>query len=173
MNQLTLAKNFSSKTTAQIIGEIERSIKPCLSEPIDANLPFGTRRYPQQGFALGGTACTTPLFQEAMLRVANEEDVDVIISRHGSFPEALNPVVWDVAFRLDREPLLLTDLLLYVDGVDDYWLIPSGVGASVRIARDGLHLSTELPFDTWTERCDGLCEAAKRIVKVTRSGLGC
>lgn len=172
MNQPTLTQNLCSKTTAQIIEEIERSIKPCLSQPIDTELPPGTRRYPQQAFALGGTPCTTPLFHDAMLSVAIGQDVDVIISRHGSFPETLNPVVWDVAFRLDREPLLLTDLLLYVDGVDDYWLIPSGVGASVRIARDGLHLSTELPFDTWTERCDGLCEAAKRIVKATRSGLG-
>jgi hypothetical protein len=63
---------------------------------------------------------------------------------------------------------MLADLVLYVQGVDDYWLVPSKVGPSLRIGRDGLGLRCEPPFTTGNERCTVVCEAAKRIVKATR-----
>ena len=44
-------------------------------------------------------------------------------------------------------------------------------GLSLRIGRDGVHMLADGPFTTWYERCTGVCEAAKRIVKATRPGL--
>jgi hypothetical protein len=126
---------------------------------------------PEQQLVIAGTVCTVPLFREAMVQVARRRNVDVILARHDTYPELLSAVLWDAAVRVGGDPLMMTDLVLYVEGVDDYWLVPSKVGPSLRIGRDGLHLLCEPPFTTWNERCTGVCEAAKRIVKATRPGL--
>ena len=36
------------------------------------------------------------------------------------------------------------------------------------MAADGLHIEAEPDFVTWQERCDGVCRAAKEIIKATR-----
>jgi len=134
-------------------------------------LPAGARLLPEQQLAIAGTVCTMSFFQEASERAARRFDVDVILARHDSYPELLSAVPWDAAVRVSGDPLMLTDLVLYTRGVDDDWLVPSKVGPSLRIGRDDLHLLCEPPFLTWDERCTGVCEAAKRIVKATRPGL--
>lgn len=105
-----------------------------------------------------------------MVQLACRRNVDVILARHDTYPELLSAVLWDAAVRVGGDPLMLTDLVLYVQGLDDFWLVPSKVGPSLRIGRDGLHLLCEPPFTTWSQRCTGVCEAAKRIVKATRPG---
>lgn len=161
-----------SRSTAAIIELVQRSVRPAISEPVTAGLPAGAKLLPEQQLAIAGTVCTVSFFQEKMQRAASRYDIDVILARHDSYPELLSAVLWDAAVRVGGEPLMLTDLLLYVEGVDDYWLVPSKAGPSLRIGRDGLHLLCEPPFTTWNERCTGVCEAAKRIVKATRPGLG-
>ncbi len=160
-----------SRPTAAIVDLLQRSMSADISEPITAGLPAGARLLPEQQLAIAGTVCTVSFFQQAMEQVAHRRDVDVILARHDSYPELLSAVLWDAAVRVSGDPLTLTDLVLYVQGVDDYWLVPSKVGPSLRIGRDGLHLLCEPPFTTWNERCTGVCEAAKRIVKATRPGL--
>jgi hypothetical protein len=160
-----------SRPTGAIIDLIQRSLRSAFAEPVTAGLPAGARLLPEQQLAIAGTVCTMSFFQEAMERAARRFDVDVILARHDSYPELLSAVLWDAAVRVSGDPLMLTDLVLYVQGVDDYWLVPSKVGPSLRIGRDGLHLLCEPPFTTWNERCTGVCEAAKRIVKATRPGL--
>jgi hypothetical protein len=160
-----------SRPTATIIDLIQRSMEPGITEPVTAGLPAGARGLPEQQLVIAGTVCTVPLFREAMVQVARRRNVDVILARHDTYPELLSAVLWDAAVRVGGDPLMLTDLVLYVEGVDDYWLVPSKVGPSLRIGRDGLHLLCEPPFTTWSQRSTGVCEAAKRIVKAIRPGL--
>ena len=157
--------------TKAIIDLIHRNLKPGVTEPITAGLPAGATLLPDQQLAIGGTVCTVPLFREAMEKVARGRNIDVILARHDTYPELLSAVLWDATVRVNGYLLTLIDLVLYVQGLDDYWLVPSKVGPSLRISRHGLHLVCEPPFTTWNERCTGVCEAAKRIVKAARPGL--
>lgn len=161
----------ATRPTTAIVDLVQRSFRPGTVNPITAGLPAGAKLLPEQQLVIAGSVCTVPFFREAMQRVAQRQDVDVILARHDTYPELLSAVLWDAAVRAGGDVLMLTDLVLYVQGVDDYWLVPSGAGCSLRIGRDGLHLRPEMPFNTWTERCSGVCEAAKRIVKATRPGL--
>lgn len=161
-----------SRSTTAIIDLVQRSIGNTTHRVIANGLPVGSRVLEQQQLAVGGTVCTVPLFREAMEHVARKENVDVIIARHDTYPELLSAVVWDAALRISGHIQMQTDLVLFVRGADDYWLVPSGTGASLWLAPDGLRLFCEPPFSTWEERCAGVCEAAKRIVKATRPGLG-
>lgn len=142
-----------------------------LQRPIAGGLPAGARHLQQQKLALAGTVCTVPFFRDAMVKVAQAEDIDVVVARHDTYPESLSAVLWDAAIRVSDYVLVLSDLLLFVRGADDYWLIPSKSGLSLWFAPDGIHVFAEEPFNTWDERCAGLCEAAKRIIKATRPGL--
>ena len=85
----------------------------------------------EQQLAIAGTVCTVSLFQETMEQAARRYDIDVILARHDSYPELLCAVLWDAAIRVGGDPLMLTDLVLYVQGIDDYWLVPSKVGTLV------------------------------------------
>lgn len=161
-----------SRSTTAIIDLLHRSMDSSTSYiALTSGLPAGARLLPQQQLALGGTVCTVPFFHDAMEKVAREKNVDVVIARHDTYPELLNAVVWDAALRVSGQNLLLTDLLLFVRGADDYWLVPSKSGLSLWFAPDGLHMFSDEPFTTWEERCTGVCEAAKRIIKATRPGL--
>jgi hypothetical protein len=160
-----------SRPTAAIIDLVERSLAPDFSQTVTAGLPAGAKLLSQQQLAIAGTVCTVPLFRDAMEKAARKENVDVILARHDSYPELFSCVLWDAAVRVSGDVLMLPDLILYVEGMDDYWLVPSKVGPSLRISRDGLHLFAEAPFVTWNQRCTGVCEAARRIVKATRPGL--
>lgn len=162
----------SSRSTTAILDLLHRSMASSTSYlAITGGLPAGARLLRQQQLALAGTVCTVPFFRDAMENVAREKNVDVIIARHDTYPELLSAVVWDAALRVSGHILMLTDLLLFVRGADDYWLVPSKSGLSLRFAPDGVHMFSDEPFATWEERCTGVCEAAKRIVKATRPGL--
>lgn len=92
---------------------------------------------------------------------------DVLLARHGLHPEVLDPVLWDAVIWSGDQTIMLPDLILY-SGNGDHWLVPSRKGAHVRMAADGLHIEAEPDFVTWQERCDGVCRAAKEIIKATR-----
>jgi hypothetical protein len=161
-----------SRSTTAILDLLHRSMASSTSYlAITGGLPAGARLLPQQQLALGGTVCTVPLFRDAMEKVAREKSVDVVVARHDTYPELLSAVVWDAALRVSGHILTLTNLLLFVRDSDDYWLVPSKTGLSLRFAADGVHMFSDEPFSTWDERCTGVCEAAKRIIKATRPGL--
>lgn len=160
-----------SRPTAAITNLVQRSLGNVMSEPVTAGLPAGAKLLPQQQLAIAGTVCTVPLFRDVMEEVARTKNVDVILARHDTYPELLSAVMWDAALRVSGHILMLTDLVLFARGVDDYWLVPSKPGLSLRIGRDGVHMLADGPFTTWYERCTGVCEAAKRIVKAARPGL--
>lgn len=159
-----------SRFTTAILDLVQQPIAPAEVRPIGCGLPAGSRLLPQQQLALAGTVCTLPLFNEAMLRAVETEKVDALLARHGTFPEVLDPVLWDAAIRIGGNLVQLENLILYTDSAENYWLVPSRPGPFVRLAVDGLHLECEPPFITWSERCDGVCRAAKRIIQVTRAG---
>ena len=162
--------NTPSRFTTAILDLVQELIAPAEVRAIGCGLPAGSRLLPQQQLALAGTVCTVTLFTEAMLRAVEREKVDALLARHGTFPEVLDAVLWDAAIRVGVTMVQLEDLILYADTAENYWLVPSRPAPFVRLAADGLHLECEPPFVTWSERCDGVCRAAKRIIQVTRTG---
>lgn len=160
-----------SRSSTAITGLLQRSMGSTSHAAITGGLPAGARLFPQQQLALAGTVCRVPFFRDAMENVARDKNVDVILARHDTYPELLGAVMWDAALRVSGHILMLTDLLLFVRGADDYWLVPSKTGLSLWFAPDGVHMFSDEPFSTSDERCTGVCEAAKRITKATRPGL--
>lgn len=165
--------NVPSRFTSAILDLVQGAIAPATVQPAGWGLPADARFLPQQQLALAGTVCTVPLFKEVMARVVERQNADVVLARHGTFPEVLDPVLWDIAVRVGGALVELDSLVLYAEDPSNYWLVPTRPGPYVRLAADGLHLECEPPFVTWSERCDGVCRAAKQIIHVTRrNGVG-
>lgn len=139
---------------------------------ITAGLPAGSRLWDQAGVIVGGTPCMVPLFTDAMTRNAETTGCDVLVARHGAYPEILNPVLWDAVVWAGRLLVPLTDYLLYVEEGEDLWLVPSNVGPYLRLTSTALHLENDPPFITWHQRCEGVCLGAKRIIRATRPDRG-
>lgn len=161
-----------SRTTTAILNLVQGPLAPSSVLDVGCGLPAGSRHLPEQRLVLAGTVCTVPLFSEAMLGAVRQENADVVLARHGSIPEIFDPVLWDVIVRVTGALVQLDGLVLFADQLNNHWLVPSQPGPYVRLARDGLHLDLEPPFITWSERCDGVCRAAKQIISVTRPGQG-
>jgi len=139
-------------------------------QPGPDQLPAGAMRVEGINVVLAGTRCDPPLFEDSIRDVAAATGCDVVLVRHGRFPETLNEVRLDVAVRMDFGILLLKDLLLYYRQEDGYWLVPERRGPFVALGRDGIRLSFEPPFLTGDYREDGLLAAAAHIVRALRPG---
>jgi len=161
----------ASRTTTAILNLILAPLGQPNSEMITMGLPAGSLLVTGARLALAGTPCTVPLFRSAMTKVATRLNVDVLVARHGTYPELLDCTMWDVAVPSGGDVICINDLVLYVDRYDEHWLVPSGAGAFIRIAEDGLHIEPEPPFISWSERCDAVCAGAKRIIAATRFSL--
>ena len=161
----------ASRTTTAILNLVRAALGDPNVEHVTMGLPAGSLLLPEQRLVIGGTPCTVPLFRNAMTKVAVKQNVDVLVVRHGNYPELLDCSLWDVAIPSGGDVVCINDLVLYVDRYDEHWLVPSGAGAFVRVSKDGLHIEPEPPFISWAERCDAVCAAAKRIVGATRSCL--
>ncbi|MEO1968561.1 MAG: hypothetical protein ABGW87_07615 [Sphingomonadaceae bacterium] len=131
-------------------------------------LPVGAVHLPDRNLIVAGTPCDAPLFQQAMVSAAKSSGSDVVMMHHGFCPETLDPVEFSVLVHIDEYPNLFEHLLLYSDLDGNFWLIPSLVGPSIALESDGLRVSSEPPFMTWHQRSDGLCRAAKEVVKASR-----
>jgi hypothetical protein len=92
------------------------------------------------------------LFAEQMLKAAMAMQSDVILLRHGLFPEALDAAAVDVVLYLNGTPALLTDMLLYLHPEDGFWLVPTGVGPHLAIEKDGLRVAEWPPYFGTAER---------------------
>ena len=133
-------------------------------------LPAGSLYLPAARLILASTCCTKPLFEPQMRKAAARTGADVVLMRHGLFPETLNVALFDVIIHVNREPELISDLVLYEHPADGFWLVPSGNGAHIALEQDGLRLADQPPFVTWHERCDAVCRAAKLIARHARPG---
>lgn len=157
-----------SRTTSHILRFTLKALPHPVGRRFVGGLPAGSMQLAEAGLIIGGTPCTVPLFRDAMERAAIDTRCDVLIARHGIHPEALDPVLWDVVIWSGDHTVSINDLVLYAGTDGSYWLVPSRQGPHIRMARNGLHLEAEPGFLTWQQRCDGVCEAAKRIVKECR-----
>lgn len=131
-------------------------------------LPAGSVHVPDARLILASTVCTLPLFQEQMLAAAQATESDVLLMRHGLFPETLEPTMCDLVLYLNGCPAFIRDMLLYHHPVDGFWLVPAGVGPHVAIEHDGLRVAEEPPYYGTQERSDALCRAARLIVQHAR-----
>lgn len=165
MNVLELPYE-GSRTTSSMLRFTLHALGHPIGMRVTNGLPAGTMRLDRARMIVGATPCTVPLFREAMERVARETGDDVLVVRHGTHPEVLDPVLWDAAIWSGDCVVQLNDLLLYVDP-DGYWLVPSRMGAHVRMASDGLHIEAEPGYLTWQQRVAGVCEAARQIIFAT------
>jgi hypothetical protein len=139
-------------------------------EKAPGGLPAGSVHLPAARLILSTTSCMVPMFAEQMLKVAKGTRCDVLMLRHGFFPESLNTAVCDVALYLNGMPIVLLDLVLYHDPEDGFWLVPDGAGPHIAIERDGLRVADEPPYIAWQERSDAVCRAARLIAQYARPG---
>jgi hypothetical protein len=159
----------SSRTTAQLLRFLLEACSQSPGKFISQGLPAGSLEVPGAGLIIGGTPCTVPLFGSAMELAARAQQCDVMIARHGTSPEILDSVLFDVAIFRKEQIAFVPDQILYCGRDGSHWLIPSGHGPHIRLTYHGLHLSHEPHFLTWDERCDGVCAAAKQIIAATKS----
>lgn len=158
----------ASRTTTAILNLILKMIGGPTRTAITNGLPAGSIFLPEQRLILAGTPCTVPLFREAMRKVATVMNVDVLLARHGTYPEVFDVTQFDVAIPSGGDVICMNDLILYTDRHSENWLVPSRSGAFIRLAADGLHVEVEPPFVSWSERSDAVCLAAKHIIRATR-----
>jgi hypothetical protein len=133
-------------------------------------LPAGAVYLPSAKLILASTSCMAQLFAEQMLKAAMAMQSDVILLRHGLFPEGLDAAAVDVVLYLNGTPTLLTDMLLYHHPEDGFWLVPTGLGLHLAIEKDGLRVAEWPPYLGTAERSDALCRAARLIARFARPG---
>ena len=139
---------------------------------VTGGLPAGAVEVAAANVVMAATPCESDLFRDVIARHAYERRRDVLLARTGLWPEMLSPVSAEVALTVDRDVVVITDLvfLRHFDGT--LWLVPSRVGPFIRVNPDGLGLEMSAPFQTWSERSDGVCRAAAEIVRLTCRGRG-
>lgn len=135
-------------------------------------LPAGAVEVDAANVVMAATPCEPVVFRDVIVRHAQEQRRDVLLARTGLWPEMLSPVTAEVALTVDRDVVMIADLVFFrhVDGT--LWLVPSRNGPFVTISPAGLGLEMTAPFRTWSERSDGVCRAAAEIVRITRRGRG-
>lgn len=162
------ALRSASRTSSRFLKFTLKTLPHPPGKRYTGGLPAGAQLLPNARLIVGTTPCTVPLFRSAMERAAKETHCDVLVARHGTQPEVLDPVMWDVVIWSGDHTVSVHDLILYVGGDNTYWLVPSAMGAHIRLAPDGLHLEAEPGYLTWHQRSAGVCEAAKRIILAMR-----
>lgn len=165
---ITMFQHFMSSLSGRMLTFLLNAIDRTGGEVGPGGLPAGAVHFPDIRLAIAATCCDVPLFRDRMLAAAARTGSDVLVMRHGLHPESLNPVKFDVIIHVNEEPCLLTDLVLYHDQVDGYWLVPPGNGAHVALDAEGLRLADQPPFITWHQRCDAVRRAASQIDRAAR-----
>src|SRR5688572_21649877 len=100
----------ASRTTTAILSLILTRFRNSNPELVTDGLPAGSLFLPEQQLILAGTPCTVPLFRDAMTR-AMKMNTDVLVVRHGAYPELLDVTIWDAAIRSGEGLVLLHDLV--------------------------------------------------------------
>lgn len=161
--------NSVARPTSGILGLVRKIVGCEPTSTLTAGLPSGSLLFNRAQLIAAGTPLTISFFDEAMIKAAKRFDADVLLARHGTYPELVDATLWDVAVRLGSNQVqLFTDFVLYSEPDRSTWLVPARKGPFVRLAGDGVTLEVEPPFVTWSERCEGVCRAAKQIIAATR-----
>jgi hypothetical protein len=164
------APRAGSAITGRLLTLLLAAFEQQVGQQGPVRLPAGAIYLEPIRVVIAGTACEAPLYDQALRDAAVESDADVVLIRHGPFPETLNDVYFDVAIRMDLGVVLLKDLLLYFRPADGYWLVPKERGPFAALGRDGVRLTFEPPFMTHHYLEDGLTAAAAQIVRAARTG---
>ena len=135
-----------------------------------SGLPAGALHLPDARLILAATCCTVQLFGEQMLNAAVATGSDVLLMRHGFYPELLDRPAYDVALYLGGQPALVSDMLLYQEQDGGFWLVPDGIGPYIAIEPDGLRIAEEAPYIGSGERADALCRAARIVARSAYPG---
>jgi hypothetical protein len=159
-----------SRLTCRMMALLLRIIRHAEREKAPGSLPAGALHLPDARLIMATTCCSKPLFHEQMRVAASASGADVLLMRHGLHPEGLNGTGFDVLLHVNREAVLLKDLILYHHHIDGFWLVPGGNGPHIALEPDGLRLADEPPFMTWQERSDGICKAARLIARAAQPG---
>lgn len=139
------------------------------AEDVRLGLPAGAVQLGEPRLILAATVCDPPLFREAVATAAATAGSDVILAHTGFFPETLNDVHFSLSVHIDGKPHQFERMVLFYQPSDGYWLVPLDRGPFVALERGGLRVHHEPPFLTAQQRATGVCEAAKILVRRTRS----
>jgi hypothetical protein len=161
----TQLQHSGQRTTSRLLNFLISTLPHPVGSAFEGGLPAGSMRLDDARLLIGGTRCTFPVFRSAMTQAAIDSGYDVLLARHGSHPEVLDPVLWDVVVWSGPQAVSMNDLLLYAEADGPYWLVPSRMGPHIRIAPDGIHLEPQPAFATWRQRCDGIARAAAQITR--------
>lgn len=138
-------------------------------ESVRLGLPAGAVRLKDRNLIIAATVCDPPMFRDAIRQAANSTGIDVIVVHHGFYPETLNPVFVSALVHMSGQPHLFEKMVLYFHQADGYWLVPYEKGPFIALEEEGLRVDFEPPFLTIHQRAEGVCEAAKLIVRRTRN----
>ena len=139
---------------------------------VTGGLPAGAVEITPTNVVMAATPVDADVFRDVIAKHAYEQGCDVLLLRTGLWPETLSPVTCEVALKVDREVIVITDLAFFRHRAGGLWLVPTRVGPFIAISENGFGLEMVAPFDTWHERSEGVCRAATEIVRLTRRGRG-
>lgn len=142
------------------------------AEGIGHGLPAGAVQLANANLIVAATVCDPPMFRQAASYAAASTKSDVLIGHHGFHPETLNAVEFSLVVHIGGYPVPLERMHLYVHPAEGFWLVPSGAGPCVALEGGGLRLDHEPPFIADAQRVQGLCDAARLIVRAMRGMKG-
>jgi len=132
-------------------------------------LPSGAVHLKDRKLIVAATVCDAPMFRDTMTNAAASTGADVMVIHHGFYPETLNPVFVSLLVHIGGKPYLLEKMVFYFHEADGFWLVPYDKGPFIALEETGLRVEAEPPFLTIHQRSEGVCEAAKTIVRSTRN----
>lgn len=138
---------------------------------VTGGLPAGAVAIAPTNVVVAATPIDGDVFRDVIARHAYEQRRDVLLVRTGLWPETLSPITAEVALKVDREVIVITDLSFFRHRNGGLWLVPTRAGPFIAISEKGLGLEMIAPFQTWEDRSEGVCRAAVEIVRLTRRGL--
>lgn len=132
-------------------------------------LPAGALECLEHNLVVAATPIVEPLFDAALERFAAASKRDVLLVRHGFYPETIDPVRIDVALRSITGPILVCDTSLWRGKDGGLHLVPARPDLYVEVGRNGLAVRLTPPWDRWDDRTAGLEQAAAEIVRACRA----
>lgn len=164
-----LSENYFRRATERVLAPIKKNLDWATPRPITSGLPAGAVLYEVPNLVIAGTPCSIPMFKKPMATVACCKAVNVIIARHGTYPEVLDPVLWDAMIWTEEGLIEFEDMILFEGRAGDLCLVPGCSGPILHRRSTGVVVDV-LPTFTWEERSEGICRAAKRLVLLSRDG---
>lgn len=132
-------------------------------------MPDNTLQVPEAALLLAATPDGSAINADTIGQVACEQCCDVMLIRSGHHPELLDSVTVDVALRYQQEALVIPGMTFFRHADEGLWLLPPDRKPFLELTPAGLRLEMLSPFLDPDERSDGLCRAARDIVRLARA----